>query len=51
MTGWKEQEHETELSIKHVKPSIAHAKACCNLYWYGLKPALLVFYTLADPLI
>ena len=43
MIGWKEQELETELSIKHLKLSIAHFKACCNLFWYGLKPALLHF--------
>ena len=28
MIGWKEQEPETELSVKHIKLSIAH---CCNL--------------------
>ena len=31
MVGWKEQELETELSIKHLKLSIAHFKAYCNL--------------------
>ena len=41
MIGWKEQEPEAELSVKHLKLSIAHySKACCNLFWYGLKPAL-----------
>ena len=49
--GWKEQEPETELSIKHLKLSIAHFKACCNLFWYELKPALLISHTLVDPLI
>ena len=49
--GWKEQEPETELSIKHPKLSIAHFKACCNLFWYGLKPALLIPHTLVDPFI
>ena len=45
MIGWKEQEPEAELSVKHLKLSIAHYfKACCNLFWYELKPwpALLV---------
>ena len=52
MIGWKEQEPETKLSMKHLKLSIAHYyKACCNPFWYGLKPALLVSDTLADPLI
>ena len=32
MISWKEQEQETELSIKHLKLSIAHFKACCNLF-------------------
>ena len=37
MIGWKEQEPETKLSIKHLRLSIAHYfKACCNLFWYGL---------------
>ena len=50
MIGWKEQEPETELSIKHLKLSIAHDfKACCNLFWYGLKPALLISHTSVDP--
>ena len=26
---------ETELPIKHLKLSVAHFKACCNLFWYG----------------
>ena len=44
MIGWKEQEPEAELSVKHLKLSIAHYfKACCNLFWYGLKPALSYF--------
>ena len=47
MIGWKEQEPETELSIKHFRLSIAHI----NLFWYGLKPALLISQTLVDPLI
>ena len=52
MIGWKEQEPEAALSVKHLKLSIAHYfKACCNLFWYGLKPALLISYTLVDPLI
>ena len=52
MTGWKEQEPEAELSAKHLKLSIAHYfKACCNLFWYGLKPALLISHTLVDHLI
>ena len=37
MIGWKDQQPETELSIKHLKLSIAHFKACCKLFWYGLK--------------
>ena len=41
MIGLKEREPETELSIKNLKLSIAHFKTCCNLFWYGLKPALL----------
>ena len=49
--GRKEQEPETELSIKHLKLSIAHFKTCCNLFWYGLKPALLILHTLVDSLI
>ena len=41
MIGWKEREPKTELSIKHRKLSITHYfKACCNLFWCGLKPAL-----------
>ena len=52
MIGWKEQEPATELSIKRLKLSIAHYfKACCNLFWYVLKPALLISHTLVDPLI
>ena len=51
MIDWKEQEPETELSIKHLKHSIVHFKACCNLFWYGLKPAFLIPHTLVDPLI
>ena len=40
MIGWKEQEPEAELSVKHLKLSIAHYfKACCDLFWYGLKPS------------
>ena len=36
MIGLKEQEPEAELSVKHLKLSIAHYfKACCNLFWYG----------------
>ena len=49
MIGWKEQEPETELSIKHLKLSIAHYfKDCCNLFWYGLKPALLISHTFSE---
>ena len=52
MIGWKEQEPEAELSVKHLKLSIAHYfEACCNLFWYGLKPALLISHTLVDHLI
>ena len=33
MTDWKEEEPETELSIKHLKLSIFHYfKACCSLF-------------------
>ena len=49
MIGWKEQEPQTELSIKHLKLSIAHFKACCT--YFGIKPALLIPHTLVDPLI
>ena len=49
--GWKEEESETELSIKPLKLSITHFKACCNLFRNGLKPALLISYTLVDLLI
>ena len=31
--GWKEQEPVTELSIKHLKLSMAHFKARCNLFF------------------
>ena len=53
MIVWKEQEPEAELSVKHLKLSIAHYfKACCNLFWYGLiKPVLLISHTLVDHLI
>ena len=51
MTGWKEQEPETELSIKHLRLSIARTKVCCNLLWYGLKSVLLISHTLVHPLI
>ena len=48
----EEQEPEAELSVKHLKLSIAHYfKACCNLFWYGLKPALLISQTFVDHLI
>ena len=30
--GWKEQEPETELSIKYLKLLLAHFKAYCNLF-------------------
>ena len=57
-TGWsfsfisKEQGPEAELSVKHLKLSIAHYfKACCNLFWYGLKQVLLISHTLVDHLI
>ena len=50
MIGWKDQDPETELSIKHLKLSIAHCtKACWKLFWYGPKPALLISHTLVDP--
>ena len=52
MIGWKEQEPEAELSVKHPKLSIAHYfKACCNPFWYGLKPVLLISHTLVDHLV
>ena len=53
MIVWKEQEPEAELSVKHLKLSIAHyfLKACCNLFRYGLKPVLLISHTLVDHLI
>ena len=51
MIGWKQQEPETELSIKHLKLSIAHFKACCNNFWYGLKPASFNTSHLVNPLI
>ena len=36
MIGWKKQEPEDELSVKHLKLSIAHYfKACCNLFGMG----------------
>ena len=48
----EEQEPEAELSVKHLKLSIArYFKACCNLFWYGLKPALLISHTSVDHLI
>ena len=52
MIVWKEQEPEAELSVKHLKLSIAHyfLKACSNLFWYGLKPVLLISHTLVDHL-
>ena len=52
MIGWTEQEPESELSIKHLKLLIVHFfKACCNLFWFGLKAALLISHILVDPLI
>ena len=52
MIGWKEQEPEDELSVKHLKLSIAHyLKACCNLFWHGLKSSLLISDTLVAHLI
>ena len=48
MIVWKEQEPEAELSIKHLKLSIAHLKANYNLFLYGLKPVLLMSHTLVD---
>ena len=51
MIVWKEQEPEVELSVKHLKLSIAHYfKACSNLFWYGLKPVLLISHTLVNHL-
>ena len=35
MIGWKEQEPGTKLSINYFKLSIAHTKACCNLFGMG----------------
>ena len=52
MIGWKEQEPEAELSVKHLKLSIAHYfKARWNLFGYELKPALLISHTLVAHLI
>ena len=52
MIGLKEQEPEAELSVKHLKLLITHYfKACSNLFWYGLKPALLISHALVDHLI
>ena len=52
MIGWKEQEIETELSVKHLKFSIVYYfKASCNLFWYELKPTLLISHTFVDHLI
>ena len=49
---WKEQEPEAELSVKHLKLSIAHYfKTCYNLFWYRLKLALLISCTLVAHLI
>ena len=51
MIVWKEQEPEAELSVKHLELSNAHYfKSCCNLFWYGLKPVLLISHTLVDHL-
>ena len=33
MIAWKEQEPETELSVKHLRLSIVHFKAYCNLFF------------------
>ena len=51
MIGWKEQEPETELSIKHLKLSVARTKTCCNLFGMGFKPALFISHTLVYPLV
>ena len=40
LIGRKEQEPETELSVKHLKLSIAHFKLLLQPFWYRLKPAL-----------
>ena len=34
MIGWKEQEPETGLSIKHLKLSIAHYFKACSTFFY-----------------
>ena len=49
MIGWKEQEPEAELSVKHLKLSIA--LYLLQLFWQGLTPALLISHTLIDHLI
>ena len=46
MIDWKEQEPETELSINHLKLSLDHFKARSNLFWYRLKPALIILHAL-----
>ena len=46
--GWLERTRATNQTILHLKLSITHTKACCNLFWYGLKPALLTCHTLVD---
>ena len=53
MIVWKEQEPEAELSVKHLKLSIAHyfLKSLLQPFWYGLKPFLLISHILVDYLI
>ena len=53
MIGWKEQEPETVYKAPQTFSRQGHFKACCNLFWYGLKSALLIPHTstLVDPLI
>ena len=49
--GWLERTRARNRNIQYLKLSITHTKACCNLLWYGLKPALLTSHTIVDPLI
>ena len=32
---WRERTIVRNRTIKHLKFSVAHTKACCNLSWYG----------------
>ena len=56
MIGWKEQELEAELSVKHLKLSIAHYfKACYNLQpflvWAKTSSFNIISHTLVPHLI